>query len=162
MDHLEFPLEGKDYTQSDVSHDDTGSLFMRKKRAYTTTAEPHTPTCCHSPILPRVSHTLLYVFFPVNQDGAHVSTRRLSQDHLQCRKAWTPTGSDSTIVESGDQVSSKDARTRCVPKLSIQHLYRYMTFYGELHFFSVRERHNHLLSCNDPTQVHAPNNIPLS
>ena len=110
------------------------------------------PPITHSHI-----HSHFLVVFIVNQDGAHVSTRRLSQDHLQCRKAWTSTGSDPTIVQGGYQVSSKDARTWCV-----QITINVMIIDGELHFFSVRERHNHLLSCNDPTQVYAPKSILFS
>jgi hypothetical protein len=44
--------------------------------------------------------------FPLSTDGENVSTRRLSQDNLECRKAWSSTGAGSTILQGDYQVSS--------------------------------------------------------
>ena len=51
---------------------------------------------------------------PPHSDGAHVSTRRLSQDNFKCREAWSPTGSYPTFIKGCHQVPSMYAAARYV------------------------------------------------
>ena len=53
-----------------------------------------------------------FLFFIIILDGSYVSTRRLSQDYLQCRKAWTSTGPYPTFLQGRYQVPKMHATTR--------------------------------------------------